>query len=360
VADKHSTGGVGDKTTLVVAPWVASLGVDVGKMSGRGLGHTGGTLDKLEAIPGFDVNCTTSQFKNLLKANGIVVAGQSADLAPADGKIYALRDVTATIASLPLIASSIMSKKIAAGGNILVLDVKTGSGAFMTSEEEAVELAQCMVRLGQQQGRRVSAVISDMEQPLGRAVGNALEVAEAIDTLQGQGPQDFTEHCAVVASEMLVLAGRASDVDARAALEQSVREGAAIGKFREWVAAQGGDPWVVDKPSLMPQAQLVQDVVAPRSGCVAALNALEVGMSAVVLGAGRLRKGQPVDHAVGIELHKKVGDTVEADEPIARIHANDRGRLEEAQARLVAAYRWSDEPVEPPRLIRRIIRAEDS
>jgi pyrimidine-nucleoside phosphorylase len=356
VLDKHSTGGVGDKTTLVVAPLVASLGVAVGKMSGRGLGHTGGTLDKLEAIPGFKVDFATSQFMSLLAAHGIVVAGQSAELAPADGKMYALRDVTATVASVPLIASSIMSKKIATGTGAVVLDVKTGRGAFMETEDEAIDLAEVMVRLGHRAGRRMSAVISDMQQPLGCAVGNALEVAEAIDTLQGEGPEDFVEHCLVVAAEMLHLADVADGADARLLLLESIRTGAAVAKFREWVGAQGGDPAVVDNRGLMPQARLMNEALAPQDGFVADLNALTVGRATVALGAGRRRKGDPVDHAVGIVLQKKVGDTVRKGEPLARVYANDEAQLAEAMVLLLGAYRWSVERVEPPALIRRIVR----
>jgi len=357
VVDKHSTGGVGDKTTLVVAPLVASLGLYVGKMSGRGLGFSGGTLDKLEAIPGFNIHCTRERFMDLLGRHGIVIAGQSARLAPADGKMYALRDVTATVASLPLIASSIMSKKIAAGADAIVLDVKTGSGAFMKTEAEAVALAEAMVQIGRGVGRRMSAVISDMEQPLGCAVGNALEVAEAIDTLQGKGPQDFNEHCLVVAAEMLLLGGKcATTEEGRVMLMQVVESGQAIAKFREWVRAQGGDDGVVEDPALMPQSRLVKDLTSPQDGYIQAINAMEVGLATVALGAGRQKKSEPIDHAVGVVLKKKVGERVEEGEPLLVIHANDEQRLAEARASLLAAYQWSDAPVEAPALIRRIIR----
>lgn len=357
VVDKHSTGGVGDKTTLVVAPLVASLGLYVGKMSGRGLGFSGGTLDKLESIPGFTSHCTREQFMELLGRHGIVIAGQSARLAPADGKMYALRDVTATVASLPLIASSIMSKKIAAGADAIVLDVKTGSGAFMKTEAEAVALAEAMVKIGRGVGRRMSAVISDMEQPLGCAVGNALEVAEAIDTLLGKGPQDFYEHCLVVAAEMLLLGEKcATAEEGRAMLVQGVESGQAIAKFREWVRAQGGDDGVVDDPALMPQSRLVIDLTSPQDGYIQAFNAMKVGLATVALGAGRQKKGEPIDHAVGVVLKKKVGERVEKEEPLLAIHANDEQRLAEARASLLAAYQWSDAPVEAPALIRRIIR----
>jgi pyrimidine-nucleoside phosphorylase len=357
VLDKHSTGGVGDKTTLVVAPLVASLGLPVGKMSGRGLGFSGGTLDKLESIPGFNVSCSREQFMDLLRRHGIVVAGQSADLAPADGKMYALRDVTGTVESLPLIASSIMSKKIAAGANAIVLDVKTGSGAFMKTENAAVALAESMVRIGRMVGRRMAAVISDMDQPLGRAVGNALEVAEAMETLQGRGPQDLLEHSLVIAAEMLLLAGKCKTPDeGRGLLEEAIRSGKAIAKFGEWVQAQGGEAAVVENPKVMPQASLVEDLPSPRAGYISAINAAEVGLATVALGAGRAKKGDAVDHAVGVVLQAKVGDRVKQGQTLLRIHANEENRLSEAHDRLLGAYEWSTEFVQPPRLIRRIIR----
>ena len=357
IVDKHSTGGVGDKTTLVVAPLVACLGLPVGKMSGRGLGFSGGTLDKLESIPGFNVNFTREQFMALLKQHGIVLAGQSADLAPADGKMYALRDVTATVESLPLIASSVMSKKIAAGANAIVLDVKTGAGAFMKTEADAVALAEIMVKIGRGVGRKVSAVISDMEQPLGYAVGNALEVAEAIVTLQGHGPADFAEHCIVVAAEMLLLAGKCTTVEAgRTMLQEAIASGRAIAKFREWVRAQGGDERVVDDITIMPQARLVCELESPQAGYIAAINAMQVGMATVALGAGRQKKGEPIDHAVGVVLHKKVGERVAAGEPLLTIYANDEQQLAEARDRLLTAYQWSNTPVRPAPLIRKVIR----
>ena len=356
VVDKHSSGGVGDKTTLVVAPLVASLGLPVGKMSGRGLGFTGGTLDKLESIPGYRAELTTEEFKALLKEHGIVVCGQTANLAPADGKIYALRDVTATVESLPLIASSIMSKKIAAGADAIVLDVKVGRGAFMKTEEDALALARIMVEIGEGVGRKVSAVISDMNQPLGRAVGNALEVKEAIATLQGKGPADFLEHCLVVAGQMVLLAERAaSEEEARRMLLSALEEGRAWEKFKEWIAAQGGDVAVVEDPSLLPQARLIEEVKSPHSGYLARIDALEVGLTAMLLGAGRERKGEPIDHAVGVVLHRKVGDYVNQGQPLLTIYANDETRLAEARERLLAACEWSEEPVKPPPLIRRIV-----
>ncbi len=356
VADKHSTGGVGDKTTLVVAPLVAAAGVAVGKMSGRGLGFTGGTLDKLESIPGFRTDLSVEEFRAQLRRVGIVVTGQTAELAPADGKLYALRDVTGTVDSLPLIASSIMSKKIAAGANGIVLDVKVGDGAFMKTQEDALALAQLMVEIGQGVGRRVRAAISDMHQPLGYAVGNALELIEAIDTLHGGGPTDFRRHCLVIAGQMLLLAGRAADEEeAQAMLEGLLDGGQAWAKFREWIAAQGGSVEHVDNPALLPAAPLTRQVLAPRSGYIARLNAREVGLTSMLLGGGRSKKGEPVDHGVGIVLQAKIGDRVEKGQPLFTIHANDQAQLDEARHRLLAAYAWSEEPVTPPPLISRIV-----
>lgn len=355
VVDKHSTGGVGDKTTLVVGPMVAALGLPVGKMSGRGLGFSGGTLDKLESIPGLRVTLTKDEFLHQLKEVGLVIAGQSADLAPADGKLYALRDVTATVESLPLIASSIMSKKIAAGAHVIVLDVKVGRGAFMKSEDQAVALAQAMVEIGQSMNRKVAAVIADMDQPLGNTVGNALEVHEAISTLSGNGPRDLVEHCLAVASQM-VLAGKTADPDdARRQLLATLGDGRALAKFQAMIHAQGGDPAVVVEPDRLPHARLVESVPAPRTGYIAAVDAMEVGLTAVDLGAGRLKKGDTIDPAVGIVLHAKIGDLVSQGQPLFTIHANNATLKDAARIRLLAAYRWSDEPVRPPPHIRRII-----
>lgn len=356
VADKHSSGGVGDKTTLAVGPVVASLGVPVGKMSGRGLSFSGGTLDKLESIPGFRAELTVDEFKQQLKEVGLVVAGQSEDLAPADGKFYALRDVTATVSSIPLIASSIMSKKIAAGANVIVLDVKVGQGAFVKDEEQAVQLARLMIRIGQSAGRRVAAIVSDMNQPLGCAVGNALEVREALETLQGRGPDDFVSLVRTVAGWMLFLSGRASSPEEGQTLaDAALASGQALAKFRAFVEAQGGDPRYVDNPDLLPKARLVRTVLAPRSGYIVALNAKEVGMAAVLLGAGRNKKGDPIDHTVGIVLNAKVGARVEDRDPLFTVQANDRQALEEATQRVLSAYTWSDEPVQPPPLIKQVI-----
>ena len=356
VADKHSTGGVGDKTTLVVAPLAAAAGVPIAKISGRGLGFTGGTLDKLESIPGFRVDLTIDEFQRQLETIGLVVTGQSPQLAPADGKLYALRDVTATVDSLPLIASSIMSKKIAAGANGIVLDVKVGHGAFMETEEEALELANLMVDIGHGVGRKVRSVISDMNQPLGCTVGNALELKEALDTLHGKGPADLRQHCTTMASQMLLLSGEVRDeAEAKSHLEQLLDGGLALEKFRAWISAQGGDLDYVDEPSKLPAARFCKEVTAPRTAYVASLDAREVGLTAVLLGGGRAKKGDMVDPAVGIVLQAKIGDRVQEGQPLLTIHANDGAKLSGASQRLLAAYGFSDEPVAPPRLIHRIV-----
>lgn len=356
VADKHSTGGVGDKTTLVVAPLVAATGVYVGKMSGRGLGFTGGTLDKLESIPGFQCDLTVEDFRAQLRSLGIAVTGQSADLAPADGKLYALRDVTATVNSLPLIASSIMSKKIAAGANGIVLDVKVGHGAFMQTEEDALALATLMVDIGKKMGRKVRAVISDMDQPLGNAVGNSIELREALDTLNGRGPTDFRDHCLTIASQMLLLAGHTqAEAEAKEHLEHLLATGRALAKFREWIGVQGGDPTYVEDPSQLPTARFVREVPAPRAGYVAGLNAREVGLTSMLLGGGRTKKGDRIDHAVGVTLQAKIGDYVEEGQPLLTVHANDEARVPGAKQRLLAAYQWSDSPVDPPPLLHQVI-----
>ena len=356
VADKHSTGGVGDKTTLVVAPLVAAAGICVGKMSGRGLGFTGGTLDKLESIPGYRSDLTEEEFRAQLASVGIVVTGQSGDLAPADGKLYALRDVTATVGALPLIASSIMSKKIAAGANGIVLDVKVGHGAFMRTEEDAHALAVLMVDIGRRVGRRVRAVISDMNQPLGRAIGNALELEEALDTLQGRGPADFREHCLTVAGQMLQLTGQvADDTELRAQLTGLLTSQRAFAKFREWIAAQQGDLQSVDDPRRLPAARFQREIPAPRTGYIAGINAREVGLTSMLLGGGRAKKGDQIDHAVGIVLHAKVGEGVTEGQPLLTIHANDEGKLAGARQRLLSAYEWSDKEIDPLPLLHRSV-----
>lgn len=356
VADKHSTGGVGDKTTLVVAPLVASAGLAVGKMSGRGLGFSGGTLDKLESIPGFRVSLNQDEFIDQIRRIGLVVASQTGELAPADGKMYALRDVTGTVESIPLIAGSVMSKKIAAGAGVIVLDVKVGRGAFMKTEEDAVALATTMVEIGQGVGRKVSAVISSMDQPLGNAVGNALEVREAIDTLRRQGPADFLNLCLTVASQMLVAAGRCADApEAKSQLLARLMSSDALVKFRQWIAAQGGDPAVVDNPGLLPKASLIQEVTSPQAGFVAAIDAESLGLAVVGLGGGRAKKGDAVDPAVGLVLKAKVGDRVQVGTPLAVVHANDQARLAEAKERVESAYRFGKVPPLKPKLILRII-----
>src|SRR5712692_4020487 len=322
VADKHSTGGVGDKTSLAVMPLVAACGVPVGKMSGRGLGFSGGTIDKLESFPGIRVDLDAAAFVHQLKDIGVVITGQSANLAPADGKLYGLRDVTGTVNSTPLIASSVMSKKIAGGAQAIVLDVKMGSGAFMSNLAEATHLAKAMVAIGRHAKRRVIAVISDMNQPLGHAVGNALEVKEAIATLQGGGPADIREHCLEVAGYLLILAGKArSQAVARAQLTAALSNGAAWDKFRQLVVAQGGDVAVVENPERLPAASLIEEVPAPETGYLARVDALTIGLSSVDLGAGRAKKGDPIDHAVGLVVYHKVGDHVTKGEPLFAVHA---------------------------------------
>ncbi len=317
-------------------------------MSGRGLGFSGGTLDKMESISGYRTDLTVEEFKAQLAEYGIVLAGQSADLAPADGKIYALRDVTATVSSLPLIASSIMSKKLAAGAQGIVLDVKAGSGAFMKTVDDARELAEFMVSIGQQAGRKMIAVLSDMNQPLGHAVGNALEVREAIETLHGGGPDDLREHCLTIAGHMLELAGVGADeAERRELMETKLSDGSAFEKFRLLVKAQGGDVSMVDDPSLLPKSSIRHDITAERDGYLSKVNALDVGIASVMLGAGREKKGDPIDHAVGIIVHHKVGDRVNKGEVLFTVHANDQERLNAAVERLGSAIEWSDSPVEP-------------
>jgi len=355
--DKHSTGGVGDKTTLVVEPIVAACGLPVGKMSGRGLGFSGGTLDKMESIPGFRVNLTTQEFLEQLRSVGLVLAGQSADLAPADGKLYALRDVTGTVQSIPLIASSIMSKKLAAGAQAILLDVKVGLGAFMSTLEEARSLAQLMVSVARMAGRKAVALLSDMNQPLGCAVGNALELKEAIATLRGDGPQDFCEHCLTVAAHMLLLGGKAGDeAEARQVAEKALREGLAWEKFRKLVIAQGGDVKTVEDPSLLPSARLITTVPAPRSGYIRTVNARTVGETVMALGGGRAKKGDPIDYAVGVVAHHKVGDSVQAGKPLFTVHANNESLQAQACQQMLEAHAWSDVPVEPLPLFYEVIR----
>jgi pyrimidine-nucleoside phosphorylase len=317
-------------------------------MSGRGLGFSGGTLDKIESIPGYRVDLTTDEFKHQLKEIGIVLTGQSMDLAPADGKLYALRDVTGTVDSIPLIASSIMSKKIAGGAQAILLDVKVGSGAFMENLNEARALSKLMVDIGNQAGRQVLTMLSDMNQPLGAAVGNSLELIEAIDTLHGEGPLDFREHCLNVSSQMLVLGKRAPDLESgRRMAEASIVSGMAFEKFRALVGAQSGDVSFLDDPQKLPKARLIEIVKAERGGYLSRVNARVIGEAALVLGAGRARKNDPVDHAVGFVVHKKVGDHVERDQPIITIYANDETKLTVSRLDVLEAFGWSDQPVPP-------------
>ncbi|MEH7110512.1 MULTISPECIES: pyrimidine-nucleoside phosphorylase [Bacillaceae] len=321
--DKHSTGGVGDTTTLVLGPLVAAVGVPVAKMSGRGLGHTGGTIDKLESVAGFHVEIDNAEFIDLVNKNKIAVIGQSGNLTPADKKLYALRDVTATVESIPLIASSIMSKKIAAGADAIVLDVKTGAGAFMKTLDDSRELAKAMVRIGNNVGRRTMAVISDMSQPLGFAIGNALEVKEAIDTLKGQGPEDLTELCLTLGSHMVYVGQKAGSLqEARTMLENAINNGTALAKLKEFLTSQGGDASIVDDTSKLPQAKFVFELEAQQDGYVSEIVADEVGTAAMLLGAGRATKESNIDLAVGLVLRKKIGDQVKKGESLVTIYSN--------------------------------------
>ena len=346
----------------MVLPLEASCGVLCAKMSGRGLRLSGGTLDKLESIAGYNVNLSGDEFRRLARENGLVLAGQSMQLAPADGKLYAMRDVTGTVPSLPLIASSIMSKKIAAGANGIVLDVKVGSGAFMKNLEDARDLAQTMVDIGKDAGRDVIAAISDMNQPLGDAVGNALEVAEAIETLRGGGPADFRAHCLQISAHMLRLAGRGErwteTNEVEALLTAQLDGGAAFDKFRQMVAAQGGDVRMVDDPSLLPQAGIVQTITAETGGCVQRVTANDVAHAAFELGAGREKKSDDIDLAVGVKVHVKVGDTVEAGDPLATIYSNDAAKIPAARAYLQHALRVSNQTVEPLPLFYQVLYSD--
>ncbi len=354
--DKHSTGGVGDKTTLALTPMVAACGIPVAKMSGRGLGHTGGTIDKLESFEGFQTGISRETFINNVNRIGISVMGQTADLAPADKKLYALRDVTATVDNMSLIASSIMSKKLAAGADAIVLDVKTGSGAFMQKEEDAVALAQEMVKIGRNAGRNTIAVVSDMDQPLGYAVGNALEVKEAIDTLRGKGPKDFEKLCMTLGSLMLMAGGRAQNTDeAEKMLVETIESGAALDKLAAFVEAQGGDKRAVYDTSLLPQATIIEPVLAPQSGYIAKIACAEVGICSLILGGGRENKESEIDLAVGILLEKKVGDRVLEGDVIAYLHANDEEKLKTAKERLLQAYAYTDTAPQKSEMIKHIL-----
>lgn len=353
--DKHSTGGVGDTTTLVLGPLVAAVGVPVAKMSGRGLGHTGGTIDKLEAIEGFHVELTSEQFTKQVNELKLAVIGQSGNLTPADKKLYALRDVTATVSSIPLIASSIMSKKIAAGADAIVLDVKTGEGAFMKTLEDSEALATAMVRIGNNVGRNTMAIISDMSQPLGNAIGNALEVKEAIDTLAGKGPEDLTELCLVLGSQMVVVGEKADTLEeARKMLEAVIADGSALQIFKDFIEWQGGNPAVVDNPELLPQAAHQIAIEAQTSGYITYMEADEIGTAAMILGAGRATKESEIDLAVGIVLHKKVGDRVEAGEALATFYANSED-IADAKEKFLSNITISEQAAEAPPLVYKII-----
>ncbi|MCM1263957.1 MAG: pyrimidine-nucleoside phosphorylase [Butyrivibrio sp.] len=354
--DKHSTGGVGDKTSIALAPMVAACGVKIAKMSGRGLGHTGGTIDKLESFKGFSTGITSEHFINQVNRIGISIMGQTLDLAPADKKLYALRDVTATVDNMSLIASSIMSKKLASGADAIVLDVKTGSGAFMKKEEDAFALAKEMVALGRHAGRDTSAVISDMDQPLGYAVGNALEVKEAIETLQGKGPEDFVELCMTLGSRMVVAGKAANSIEqASDMLKNVIASGAALDKLAEFVEAQDGDSSAVYDTSLLPQASLIEEVLSEKEGYVEKIVCDEVGICSLILGGGRETKESEIDLSVGLVLHKKVGDYVKKGDSLATIYANDANKLAQAKERFLRAYSFNDKPIVKSKFIKGII-----
>jgi pyrimidine-nucleoside phosphorylase len=354
VVDKHSTGGVGDKTSLAVGPIVAACGVPFGKMSGRGLGHTGGTLDKLEAIPGFRVELAHDDFVRQVREVGMAIIGQTADLVPADKRLYGLRDVTATVDQLSLIAASIMSKKIASGADAIVLDVKVGDGAFMKSEEGARALAETMLELGRRAGRETVCVLTDMDQPLGRAVGNALEVREALETLRGQGPPDLTELVLESVAHLLALSDLGIDeAEGRARAEAAVADGSAVVAYERWIRAQGGDP----DEAVLPRAPVVRDVQAPTDGFVTAVGAVRVGVAALHLGAGRRAKDDEIDHAVGVVCRAKRGDRVAAGETLAEIHARDEASADEAAAEVLAAYTLAHEPPPERPIVLEVLRS---
>jgi pyrimidine-nucleoside phosphorylase len=358
--DKHSTGGVGDKTSLVLAPLAAAGGLTVPMISGRGLGHTGGTLDKLEAIPGFNVNLPVAEFRRILETCGCAMIGQTAEIAPADRKLYALRDVTGTVESPFLICASIMSKKLAEGIDALVLDVKTGSGAFMKSEKDAAYLAELMVETGERMGKKMAALITDMDQPLGRYVGNALEVVEVLEVLRGEGPGDLRELCLELAAWMFLLGGSVSSVEEGKKLsEKLIRSGEALEKFRKMVELQGGDARVVDDPKLLPPAKHKMDVVSGKGGYVTAIQCERAGTACVILGGGRERKEDSVDPAVGFVLHKKVGDPVSSGEPLCTIHYNSEALGARAKAMLLESFVIASAPPKQKRpLVHRVIKGE--
>ncbi len=355
--DKHSTGGVGDKTSMIVTPMVASLGIPVAKMSGRGLGHTGGTIDKLESFTGFNTSLSEETFINNVNTIKIAIAGQTKNLAPADKKLYLLRDVTATVDNVSLIAGSIMSKKIAAGSDKIVLDVKTGSGAFMRDEKDAINLAETMVKIGNGYGRETVAVVTDMNQPLGRNVGNILEVKEAIEALKGNGPADLMEVSYTLASQMVVLAEIAeNEAEARKMLEETISSGKALAKFKEFVSAQGGDASLVDEVERFEEASIIEDVVAERSGYINKIETEEIGIASLILGGGRENKDSVIDLSVGYVIDKKLGDYVEKGEKIATVYANDEAKKEQSVRRYLDALTIEDEKAEVPAIIKTVIR----
>lgn len=354
--DKHSTGGVGDKTSIALAPIVAACGVKIAKMSGRGLGHTGGTIDKLESFAGFSTGISSEHFIDQVNEIGISIMGQTLDLAPADKKLYALRDVTATVDNMSLIASSIMSKKLASGADAIVLDVKTGSGAFMKKEEDAFALAKEMVELGKHAGRKMAAIVSDMDQPLGFAVGNALEVKEAIETLKGNGPADFVELCMTLGAQMIIAGGMAENTEqATAMLKDVIADGTALDKLAAFVEAQGGDTSAVYDTSLLPEASIIEEITSEKEGYVEKIICDEIGICSLILGGGRETKESEIDLSVGLVLHKKVGDYVKKGESLATIHANDSNKLAQAKERFLKAYSFSDKAVERSKFIKGIL-----
>lgn len=355
--DKHSTGGVGDKTSLVLAPMVAALGIPVAKMSGRGLGHTGGTIDKLECFPGFSTSLTEEQFYENVSKVKLAIMGQTANLAPADKKLYALRDVTATVDQLSLIASSIMSKKLAAGADAIVLDVKTGNGAFMKTEEDAFALAEEMVKIGKNAGKKIAAVITDMDQPLGNAVGNILEVKEAILSLNGLGPKDFMEVVYALGTQMVLFAGKAeTEEEARAMLEETIKDKSALDKFAEFVEAQGGNKRLVYQPEVLPSAGIVLEVMNTEEGYVSKIKAEDIGLASLALGGGRVTKDSDIDLTVGVLLNKKRGDKVKMGDTLATIFANDMEKAKEAYGKIVCAYEIQPEQPEAVNMIKGVIR----
>lgn len=354
--DKHSTGGVGDKTSLALTPIVASLGIPVAKMSGRGLGHTGGTIDKLESIPGFSTQLTDEQFEEQVNSIGVSIMGQTKDLAPADKLLYALRDVTATVDQISLIASSIMSKKLAAGADAILLDVKTGSGAFMKEESEAVKLAQEMVDIGKSAGRKMTAVITNMDEPLGMAVGNILEVKEAIDTLKGNGPKDFTELVETLASHMLILGGIAEKFDeALSMVRGAVRDGKALDKFKQFVSAQGGDTRYIDHPELFEQAHIIEEIRSEQDGFVERINAQEIGICSLILGGGRETKDSQIDPAVGLVFSKKVADPMKKGDLLATIYGNDEEKVKQAVKHFKENFHIAKDQPEKPQMIKQVL-----